>query len=115
MHLLFSVVCTVFSDHRVDLTKPLITMCYNGHSATFLSFASALLGKLDTKVYYVSIQNKYCSLAFFSTRFLHRKDNSPKSKVHAEVLPRISYHCNLLLDQNVLKIFVHNNSCGVIS
>ncbi len=28
-------------------------MCYNGHAACVLALASALCGKLDTKVYYV--------------------------------------------------------------
>ena len=51
MYLIFY---SVFSQGGIDLDKPLTTMCYNGHSACFLAFASALCGKMDTKVYYVS-------------------------------------------------------------
>lgn len=34
-------------------------MCYNGHNATVACLASALAGKLDTKVYYVSIFGQF--------------------------------------------------------
>ena len=44
---------SVFRDFGVDLARPLVTTCYNGHAATLLALAAAVCGKTDTSVYYV--------------------------------------------------------------
>ncbi len=58
----------VFSENNVDLTKPLVTTCYLGHTATLLNMAAGLCGHHHTSLYhviYISI-----SLQLFTSFFV---------------------------------------------
>lgn len=46
---------SVFNQQNVDLSRPLIAMCYRGITGCALSAAAELLGKHDTPLYYVSL------------------------------------------------------------
>ena len=45
---------TVLEQAGIDLSKPMTTMCYNGHAACLMALAASILGKEDVAVYYVS-------------------------------------------------------------
>ncbi len=42
----------LFEEVGVDLKKPLVTTCYIGHTACSMALVAAVLGKVDTSVYY---------------------------------------------------------------
>lgn len=44
----------VFRSAGVDLSKPLVTMCYNGNAASLLALAANVCGHEDVSVYYGS-------------------------------------------------------------
>ena len=50
---------TVFSDHGVDLQKPISTLCYNGNAASLLALGAAICGHEEAGVYFVSSTNYY--------------------------------------------------------
>ncbi|KAK2187611.1 hypothetical protein NP493_160g03029 [Ridgeia piscesae] len=45
----------VLEQAGIDLSKPMTTMCYNGHAACLMALAASVLGKEDVAVYYVSL------------------------------------------------------------
>ena len=48
----------MFASERVDLTKPVTTLCYSGVTATVMALAAAHAGKTDAAVYAVSVSIK---------------------------------------------------------